>query len=383
MNNVVTLLVTGLKACQMKDKYTVTIKSIIDTFTNPSNLTVKAGSSIMIDGVEVYPDIAVAITACNTSDYTGCGSSLGDAMGQAFYGQANVTSADEAAKINAIANITWTAADISAFKGMNLWQFKKARVNLRRKNSDLPISDNSTVDQEKQRNLASIPASFDSRTKWPNCTHPIRDQQGCGGCWAFSASEVLSDRFCIATNQTINKVMSPQYLISCDSQEMGCSGGYLYYSWKFLESTGDVSDTCSPYKSGNGLVPTCSSFTKCADNSTLRKYYAKTNSTKVFQNATAIQNEILVNGPVETGMDVYSDFMTYSSGIYATTAGATYLGGHAVKIIGWGNTNGTNYWIVANSWGTYWGESGYFRIKFGNCDIDSASLAGIPDLTRS
>jgi len=348
IDKVVSPLLAGLKACQMKDKYTSTIKKIINTFANQGKLTVQAGSSIQIDGIEVYPEVSAAITACNKDSYSVCGSSLGAAMGKAFYGQETVTSAEQVAKINAIPDITWKAAEISEFKGLNLWQFKKARVNLHRKKNELSDSDSSSADEGK-RNLQTIPTSFDSRTKWANCIHPIRDQKQCGSCWAFAASQVLSDRFCIVSNQTINKVMSPQYLVSCDTQELACNGGYLLYSWWFLESTGVVTDSCWPYQSGAGFVPTCSSFTTCADGSTLRKYYAKKNSTKSFRNATAIQNEMLVNGPVEAGMDVYSDFMSYSSGIYTNTTGATYLGGHAVKIVGWGSSNNIKYWIVANS----------------------------------
>jgi cathepsin B len=382
MDKVVSPLVAGLKACDMKDKYTATIKKIVDKFTNPDKLTVQTGSSIQIDNVEVYSDISAGITACSQGSYAACGSSIGAAMGKVFYGQITVTSVDQVAQINSIPDITWTAADIPEFNKMTLWQFKKNRVTLRRKKNELTSSVSSSAD-EGRRNLVTIPAAFDSRTNWPNCIHPIRDQKQCGSCWAFSASEVLSDRFCIVSNQTINLVMSPQYLVSCDTQEMACNGGYLYYSWKFLEKTGDVTDACFPYKSGAGAVPACSTFKKCADNSTMRKYYAKTNSTKTFTTPAAIQTEVLTNGPVEAGMDVYSDFMSYRSGIYTNTKGATYAGGHAVKIVGWGNSNGTNYWVVANSWGTYWGESGFFRIKFGSCGIDKGCYAGLPDLTRS
>jgi cathepsin B len=73
---------------------------------------------------------------------------------------------------------------------------------------------------------------------------------------------------------------------------------------------------------------------------------------------------------METGFTVYEDFMNYKSGVYKHQTGSQ-LGGHAVKIVGWGD----GYWIVANSWGTSWGEKGFFNIAFGNCGIDSAVYA--------
>jgi cathepsin B len=381
---VVSPLVAGLKACNMKDKYMSTVNKIVKFFTDPDSLSIKKGVSITINDVDVYSKIAAAITACDKDDFFTCGSAIGGAMGKVFYSQANVSTADQAAQINAIPNISWTAGVNADFKGMTVWQFKKSRITLRRKNDAESNSTNSTEEEDtSRRNLATVPTAFDSRTTWPKCIGAIRNQGGCGDCWALAASEALADRFCIASNQSINKVMSPQYLVSCDTTSYGCSGGIPYKSWKFLESTGDTSDTCTPYKSSNGVVPACSTLGKCTDGSTMRKYYAKVNSTKYSYGAAAIQTEIMTNGPVEAGMDVYSDFMSYVSGIYATTAGSTYLGGHAIKIIGWGNTGGVNYWIVANSWGTTWGEAGFFRIKFGSCYIDSGSVSGLPDLTRS
>jgi cathepsin B len=380
LGNIVTPLITGLKTCNMKDKYTATIKQILNNFTNPANISIETGSSMTVNGIEVYSDMMTAIVACNNDDFVTCGSAIGSAMGHVYYGQTNVTSADQVAEINAIANITWTAALTTTFNGMNMWQVKKNRITLRHKKN---VDNTTTSDDDSRRNLATIPAAFDARTNWPKCIHPIRDQGGCGDCWAFAASEVLSDRFCIVSNKSTNVVMSPQFLVSCDTTDWACNGGYPYYSWKFLEKSGDVSDTCYPYQSGNGAVPSCSKFTKCSDGSALRHYYAKVNSTKYFTTPAAIQMEIMTNGPVETGMEVYSDFFSYSSGIYTNTTGSTFLGGHAVKIVGWGNANGTNYWIVANSWGTYWGMSGYFNIQFGSCSLDSSAIAGLPDLTRS
>lgn len=56
---------------------------------------------------------------------------------------------------------------------------------------------------------AEAPQTFDSREQWKECIHPIRDQAHCGSCWAFAASETLSDRFCIASEGKVNVVLSP------------------------------------------------------------------------------------------------------------------------------------------------------------------------------
>jgi len=99
---------------------------------------------------------------------------------------------------------------------------------------------------------------------------------------------------------------------------------------------------------------------KCKDTSIeYKKYYAK--NLKWLSSVDAIKENLQSSGPVETGFSVYDDFMNYKSGIYKKSDGASLLGGHAVKIIGWGEENGTGYWIVANSWNTSWGEEGFFQ----------------------
>ena len=74
--------------------------------------------------------------------------------------------------------------------------------------------------------------------------------------------------------------------------------------------------------------------------------------------------EIMTHGPVECALDVYSDFEHYRSGIYRHVTGEA-LGGHAVKMIGWGVENGVKYWTISNSWNEDWGELGTFRIVKG------------------
>lgn len=109
-------------------------------------------------------------------------------------------------------------------------------------------------------------------------------------------------------------------------------------------------------------------------------YYAE-DSYKVgglFHSAEKIQTEIQQNGPVEAAFTVYADFVHYTHGVYQHTNGSA-LGGHAVKIIGWGVENGTPYWLVANSWTTYWGDNGYFKILRGSneCGIEDDVYAGL------
>lgn len=70
--------------------------------------------------------------------------------------------------------------------------------------------------------------------------------------------------------------------------------------------------------------------------------------------------EIYERGSVSAVFDVYEDFPLYRGGIYRHVKGR-YLGGHAVKIIGWGVEDGVKYWILVNSWNNSWGEKGYYR----------------------
>lgn len=225
----------------------------------------------------------------------------------------------------------------------------------------------------------AVPDSFDSRTQWPSCIHPIRNQLQCGSCWAFAGTEVLSDRFCIASSGKTNVILSPQDLVSCDGSDYGCNGGYLNNEWAYMQSTGVVEDACFPYVSGDGHVPQCP--TTCPGTGqpfTAKKYKAKSYYSVASGN---IQQEIMTNGPVEAAFYVYRDFISYKSGVYHHTSGS-FLGGHAIKIIGWGVDNGTPYWIIANSWGTTWGMNGFFWMLRGRneCGIESQVITGTPSV---
>merc|ERR1711972_1165051 len=225
-----------------------------------------------------------------------------------------------------------------------------------------------------------IPASFDAREQWSGLIHPIRDQQRCGSCWAFSASEVLSDRVAIARGKA-SPVLSPEDMVSCDGSDHGCQGGNLPLAWSYLKSTGIVSDACFPYTAGDGSAPSCSQT--CADGESWSSSKVKAASAYAVNGVANMQRELMTNGPVQVAFMVYKSFMSYKSGVYQKQRFEFIPeGGHAVKLVGWGTENGTDYWLVANSWNTNWGMDGFFKIKRGSneCGIEKTGppYAGMP-----
>jgi cathepsin B len=236
---------------------------------------------------------------------------------------------------------------------------------------------NMLIDDDDHSKVQDLPKSFDFRTQWPECVAEVRNQLHCGSCWAFSGTTTLADRFCVASKGKIKVVLSTQDSVSCDTKEHACKGGLLDSTWEYFENTGVVDETCFPYASGDGkTIPHCL-HGACVDTKLkYTKYRATQGSSKALSCAAQIKQELVANGPVQTGFMVYEDFMHYKSGIYEFTHG-DQLGGHAVKIVGYGEENGKEFWIAQNSWGPDWGEKGFFRIKLGECLFDANAYVGL------
>jgi len=264
-----------------------------------------------------------------------------------------------------------------------------------------------------------IPDDFDSETNWPACAKiigDIRDQSNCGCCWAFAAASAASDRLCIATEGKVAQPFSATDVCFCASDD-GCGGGDISSPWDFIKS-GAVT---GGQNKGSGLTgkgycadwpfghchhhgpqrndpypaegqPGCPSETSpscprtCdADAAGVHKEFASDKygfDGEVLQvsGPNNIALAIMKGGPVETAFTVYADFADYTGGIYKHSTGKQ-LGGHAVRIVGFGTEAGQKYWKVANSWNPYWGEKGYFRIDRGSndCGIEDMVTASPAD----
>eukprot|EP00003_Mantamonas_plastica_P022201 TRINITY_DN3728_c1_g2_i1.p1 TRINITY_DN3728_c1_g2~~TRINITY_DN3728_c1_g2_i1.p1 ORF type:complete len:205 (+),score=37.14 TRINITY_DN3728_c1_g2_i1:253-867(+) len=183
--------------------------------------------------------------------------------------------------------------------------------------------------------------------------------------------------------KTINVVLSPQDLVSCDHEMLGCDGGVPHLAMDYMEFHGIRTMECIPYHSGSsGKRGTCPHT--CA-NATVsdKRYKVKMLSAKGLHTEEEIQTAIMTGGPVEGAFAVYADLMAYKSGVYKHTGGK-FLGLHAIKMIGWGvSETGVKFWRIANSWGTSFGLDGFFLMIRGenDCGIETfGAVSALPDL---
>lgn len=255
------------------------------------------------------------------------------------------------------------------------------------------------------------PRHFDARRKWHTCPSiRVAPNQGpCGSCWAVAATSVLTDRFCIASQQANrsatfqNLSLATQYMLDCDDDGGGCAGGQLHNAWEFLQREGLPEEACHPYahcpkpnrprcglrENIDGLPTEVASFdcpSNCAGGQPLQTFKAmEIYAVSAPGDVEAIQREVLNRGPVEVAFFVFSDFHSYRRGTYFRTPSAFGpLGAHAVRLIGWGiNKHKVKNWLVANSFGRSWGMKGFFRIRRGTneCGIETTPAAGLPLLS--
>jgi C1A family cysteine protease len=224
----------------------------------------------------------------------------------------------------------------------------------------LPAPDPSSV--------AALPGTVDWRNyNGGNWVTPVRNQGGCGSCWAFAATANLESATLIKNNTPgIDLDLAEQILVSCNGGGT-CGGGWPATASEYIKNTGLPQEYCSSYTAtDSACTSVCGNWQASAYKISSWSYVTQSAPT-----VDAIKNALSTYGPVNTIFDVYADFFYYSSGVYHYTTGA-YQGGHAVLIVGYDDAN--QCFICKNSWGTGWGEAGFFRV--GYSELNSVTRFG-------
>lgn len=216
-----------------------------------------------------------------------------------------------------------------------------------------------------------LPKSFDWRDK--QVITSVKNQGGCGSCWAFSVTGNIEGLHAIKTGKL--ESYSEQELVDCDTIDAGCNGGLPDDAYKAIESIGGLElEDEYPYTAKRSKV--------CRFNGTQVHVRVKGAIDLPKSDEVSIAKWLSVNGPVSIGINANA-MQFYRGGIshpWKALCRSSSLD-HGVLLVGFGVSeypmfNKTMpYWIVKNSWGPRWGEQGYYRVFRGDNTCGVASMA--------
>jgi C1A family cysteine protease len=208
------------------------------------------------------------------------------------------------------------------------------------------------IDRQPPPALLNTEEYFDWRTT--GGVTPVKDQGQCGSCWDFAATAAFESAILI--NGQIELDLSEQQVLSCNTGGSSCGGGWMEDAYSLFMSYGAVAEACMPYEANDNVPCTQEDCDPLA---------WMTGYVDIPNNVTAIKNAVTIS-PVSTTFMVYSDF-SWNCYWHEDTGDLN----HAVLIVGWDDDmcGGQGAWIVKNSWGTDWGDDGYFYMPYGSCGI--------------
>jgi len=207
--------------------------------------------------------------------------------------------------------------------------------------------------------------------------------QYCGSCWAHATASALSDRINLAREGAFPQVnLSPQMLVNCvtANQTNGCRGGDPTAAYSYGTENFFVDESCQNYQAKD-LDDKCADINVCRNCAPGKGCWAVKDFSKYkiaehgqVTGEQQMMAEIATRGPIACTVCVTEDVEGYTGGVFHDKSGCKDLD-HEISVVGYGTDNGTKYWIVRNSWGTYWGEGGYMKLERG---VDSLGIESAP-----
>lgn len=250
---------------------------------------------------------------------------------------------------------------INHFADLTTQEFREFYLGTR-----LSYRQNTTKSVTQFRSLPgwmTVPEDLDWRKH--DVVTPVKNQEQCGSCWAFSTTGALEGAHARAAGELVS--LSEQQLVDCSSNygNNGCNGGLMDNAFEYVLKNGGVdTEESYPYHAHEerchfktkSIGSTCSGFVDVAQG-----------------DEKALKEAVATVGPVSIAIDVTEDkFMLYKDGVFVdqTCSNEPDSLNHGVLIVGYGvaeeNGKSADYWIVKNSWSTKWGEDGYIRMARNN-----------------
>jgi len=241
------------------------------------------------------------------------------------------------------ANQSWFMA-INEFADMSAKEFGQMRM-AKYSPSGFP-----TVDLGASKSKAN-PATWDWRDH--GAVSKVKNQGGCGSCWAFSATETVESHYQIASKNLLE--LAPQTYVNCVKNPKqcggtgGCEGATMELAFNLTASAGIALESALPYKGRDEQCAPYTAAVKCTG-------YVK----NPVNDAGALETAIATKGPMSVTVAAAS-WQMYGGGVFKGCSG--FMGDntldHGVQAVGYAQ----DYWIVRNSWGPGWGEKGYIRLS--------------------
>lgn len=212
--------------------------------------------------------------------------------------------------------------------------------------------------QELERRLVILPMdkSLPAAFSWVDRggVTPVRDQSTCGSCWAFAATAELESHMLIRYGTSLD--LSEQQVVSCNTAGAGCGGGWAFAAYDLFEDHGAVLEDCHPYLASDPPAAACRQGEFPG--------FAWISGYRYISNNVAQIKTALLDGPVCTAIDASDAFEAYAGGCYDQPG---YGVNHLVLIVGWDDRacGNAGAWLIKNSWGPGFGESGYIWVRYG------------------
>lgn len=236
--------------------------------------------------------------------------------------------------------------------------------------ADESILKNGQQFQNLNVDVASLPKSIDWRTyNGTSVVTQVKNQGTCGGCWAFSTTGTIEAQLAIQTGELVS--LSEQQLLDCDRSNAGCDGGVVQQAYLYMKNNGLTLGSNYPYVAYQRSCRKVKSKVWTTGYVNIRQY-----------NETDLKVAVATVGPVSVAINA-QPIQSYQSGIFSGYCSSQI--DHGVLAVGYGTdpTTQQEYWILKNSWGSEWGENGYFRIALGRGLCGIARQACYPLITTN